>query len=335
MTTRTAGKAALVAAALSACAPTVMPQGPVAGPPTLDGGPPRLALVAADGARLPMRAWLPDGEPRAVVLALHGFNDYSNFFDEPGRFLARHGVAAYAYDQRGFGEAPFPGLWPGAPTLVDDLRAAAALLRTRHPGRPLFLLGESMGGAVILVAMTGPEPPAAEGVVLAAPAVWRQGIVGALHRGVLWLAAHTVPWLKVTGRDLGIRPSDNLEMLKALSRDPLVIKETRVDAIHGLMGLMDGAAAAAGAFRPPRVLLLYGEKDEIILKDPTRLMVTAMPAAPREGRRLAVYGNGWHMLLRDLQAEAVWRDIVAWIDDPAAPLPSGADARADGLLAGG
>ena len=40
---------------------------------------------------------------------------------------------------------------------------------------------------------------------------------------------------------------------------------------------------------------------------------------------IAVYADGYHMLLRDLQAETVWRDVLSWIGDPSAALPSGAD----------
>src|SRR5712671_3973249 len=69
-------------------------------------------LVAADGATLPLRRWLPEGRPRAVVLALHGFNDYSNAFAGAGAGWAKNGIATYAYDQRGFGAAPGRG---GAP----------------------------------------------------------------------------------------------------------------------------------------------------------------------------------------------------------------------------
>src|SRR6266487_195279 len=35
------------------------------------------AFIAPDGAQLPLRKWLPKGQPKAVVLALHGFGDYS------------------------------------------------------------------------------------------------------------------------------------------------------------------------------------------------------------------------------------------------------------------
>src|SRR6185312_7174511 len=66
-------------------------------------------LVASDGAHLPLRFWLPEDKPRAVILALHGFNDYSEAFALPAAQWAKDGIATYAYDQRGFGAAPERG----------------------------------------------------------------------------------------------------------------------------------------------------------------------------------------------------------------------------------
>src|SRR5689334_4969782 len=112
-------------------------------------------LIADDGARLPLRVWLPEGRPRAMILALHGFNDYSNAFAGPAAQWAKEGIATFAYDQRGFGQAPMRGRWPGAAVLAGDLATASRLLREHHPGVPLYLLGESMGGAVVITAITG------------------------------------------------------------------------------------------------------------------------------------------------------------------------------------
>src|SRR5205814_80154 len=66
-------------------------------------------FVTADGTVLPLRQWLPAGPVKAVILALHGFNDYSNAFEGPGDAWAKRGIATYAYDQRGFGAAPERG----------------------------------------------------------------------------------------------------------------------------------------------------------------------------------------------------------------------------------
>src|SRR3546814_13687678 len=61
-----------------------------------------------------------DGPPAAIILALHGFNDYSRSFEAPAAYWADRGIATYAYDQRGFGQTPHRGLWPGAARLIAD-----------------------------------------------------------------------------------------------------------------------------------------------------------------------------------------------------------------------
>jgi alpha-beta hydrolase superfamily lysophospholipase len=95
---------------------------------------------------------------------------------------------------------------------------------------------------------------------------------------------------------------------------------------------MDQALAAAPRLDVP-ALLLYGEKDEIVPLEPTLQLWRSLPAAAADEQRIALYADGWHMLLRDLNADVVIADIAAWIADPAASLPSGADDRALALLA--
>jgi acylglycerol lipase len=320
----------------AACAPHLAPPGPglhalgLAGPRLTDD-----AFVTDDGLTLPLRIWRPnDAVPKAVILALHGFNDYSNAFEDAGAYWAKRRIAVYAYDQRGFGAGLNHGLWAGSGPMIDDLVTAARLLRARYPHTPLYLLGDSMGGAVILAAAGSDTPPPADGVILAAPAVWARETMPLSYRIALWLGSHTIPWATVTGRGLKIQASDNIEMLRALGRDPLVIKATRIDAIHGLVDLMDQGLAAAPHLKLP-ALLLYGAKDEIVPEDPTLDLWESLPEADRRDQRCALYNNGWHMLLRDLEGKVVWNDIADWIADPAAPLPSGADKRALARLNGG
>lgn len=294
--------------ALAACAPRLQLPGPALGEPRLNP----TSIITSDGAELPLHQWPATGPAKAVLLALHGFNDYGAFIGGAAGHFAEHGVQVYAYDQRGFGRGPHPGIWPGKDAFADDLATAARLLRRRHPGLPLYLLGASMGGAVIMSAMVKDSPPVADGVILAAPAVWGRRTMPFYQRWALALSAHTLPWLKLSGRGLKIKPSDNIEMLRALGRDPLIIKETRVDTIWGLVNLMDAALAAAPRFQA-KALILYGENDEVIRQAPTDLMLASLPAAAKPRQILKRYPKGYHMLMRDLQGDAVWRDIVAWM----------------------
>ncbi len=269
------------------------------------------SYISADGYRHPLRHWAAES-PQAVLIALHGFNDYHHFIADMAAYLRQRGISVLAYDQRGFGDTAGRGLWHGGERLAQDAAQFIRLVAERFPDLPIYLLGESMGGAVSILAHTrfGPLPLA--GTVLAAPAVWGRETMPWYQRWALWLGAHTLPAMTLTGEGLDIRPSDNRDMLRALGRDPWVIKATRIDALYGVTNLMDAALAAAADYRA-RTLLLYGARDEIIPKPPLRRFVAELPEVGSGLQQLVLYPQGFHMLMRDLQAERVWGDIAAWI----------------------
>ncbi len=313
------------------CTPVVLPAGPALRAPALA----EEAVIAADGATLPLRRFAPEGPPRGVLLALHGFNDHAgNFLADSIGALNEAGLLVYAFDQRGFGRAPNRGYWPGAETLADDASAAARLLRARHPGLPFHLLGESMGAAVAILA-SAREPPPVDGYVLLTPALFSRDAMNGVMRGGLWLISRTIPVMGFSGGVGGIVASDNPAALRRLGRDPLVIRTTRVDSAVGLVDLMDQAVAALPACcrgaqgAPVPVLVLVGAQDRIVPQHASRAALRRAPP----GLRLGVYPEGFHLLLADRNRAEVARDILGFLADPAAPLPSAADARAADWLA--
>ena len=284
-------------------------------------------VLANDGYRLPLYRQVPEDSPRAVVLALHGFGDYSAAFKPMGDVLAPAGIAMYAYDQRGFGATEQPGIWAGQARMVADVDMVARLLRQRYLETPLYLVGKSMGGAMAMVAVTGSHPPPVDGVVLIAPAVWGWETMPWYQRWGLRLLGRVAPGLELTGnaaQRLGIRPTDDPELSRALSRDPLVQKRARVDTLVGLTRLMD-AALEASAQLPGPALLLYGEQDQIIPPRPVCQLLERLPERRDSPWRMALYPRGFHMLTRYTGATLTHQDLAAWLLDSRAPLPSGAE----------
>lgn len=308
-------------ASLSACTPMVQ----TAGVPELSFQGPSLqadSFTAADGVRLPLTVWAAQGEPKAVIIALHGMNDYANAFHLAGPWWANRGITTYAYDQRGFGRAPHRGVWPGPALMTDDVRVLTALVRRRHPGAIVTVMGHSMGGAVAIAAFASDNPPDADRLVLVAPGVWGWSRQALPNRLVLWTAAHIMPGRRVAAPSWlarRIRASDNIEVLRAMGQDRNMIFDTRIDAIFGLVQLMQIADRNIGKVKAP-VLYLHGAKDQII--PPKAAFHAAAKLKPTD--RSAYYAEGWHLLERDLQAQKVWADIEAFVLDPQAPLPSGA-----------
>lgn len=267
------------------------------------------AFITRDGLHLPLREW-DAKKPIAVLIALHGMSDYSEAYDMPGPWWADHGITTIAYDQRGFGHAPNYGIWAGGDVMRMDLNDCVEAARAKYPGLPVFVIGESMGGAELLSALASQRPPGIDGAILAAPAVWSRDDMPASYRVALWIGAHAIPWVHVSGNGLHILASDNIPELRKLARDPFFQHDARVDQVYGLVNMMDAAhEAAAKLSDPPPILLLHGEKDQIVPLAATHETIAAL------GNHADVrdYPNGYHMLMRDLDRETVWKDVSDWI----------------------
>lgn len=315
-------------ASLSGCAPLVLrpeANGVPSGFPRFQGD----TFVSFDGAHLPLSSWIPPGQVRRVLVALHGMNDYAMAFQDDGPVFAAQSVATYAYDQRGFGRGPHRGLWAGRELLAADLKSAVQAARRAHPGVPVDVLGHSMGGAVAITAFSDSDPPEADGLVLAAPAIWGWDAQPPLNRIALWLSAHITPGAHLSPPAWVARKyqsSDNIPVLIRMGRDPNLLFSTRVDAVYGLVGLMQDAADRIGSVRAP-ILYLYGANDRFVPSEPTRAAVRRL----KPSDRTAFYPDGWHLLLRDLHGDRVRADILAWLENHQATLPSGSLSIEEGL----
>lgn len=304
---------------LAACSPVVVPAGERSAAPRLTAD----SYVAADGTALPLAVWPAAGgeAPTAVILGLHGFGDYRDAFEDPAKIWSAAGITTYAYDQRGFGKSPSRGRWPGTQTLVDDAVAVARLVRARHPGVPFYVVGESMGGALALVAADrGLET---DGLVLSAAAVRSREALGPLASAGLWFFAHTIPWMPAGPTSIDFRPTDNPKTIEKLQKDPLMLRQPRFDMGYGLVDLMDAARDAAEKVQLP-YMMLHGMGDRLVPTDSVKSVIEVMP--PRSDSKLAFYKNGYHLLMRDKDGPKVAVDIAAWISNHEAALPSGADA---------
>ncbi|CAN5278636.1 alpha/beta hydrolase [soil metagenome] len=322
---------ALAALALASCtAPFV--QSPLT--PAVDFSGPRIedaprpgaqgAFVVQDGSRLPFLHYAPaDGHPWATIVALHGMNDHDASFRLAGPWWAEHGIEVWAFDQRGFGQAPGRGAWPGEVLLSQDLRTITALVRARRPEAILAVVGESMGGSVAAAAFGSDTPPDADRVVLLSPGVWGWSSQTPLNRTALWIAARALGDLAVEPPNFiasHIVASDNTLELIRNGRDPQSLLSTRFDTISGLVDLMESASQRIGLIRAP-VILMYGGHDQVVEPGPMRTALIRAGSPPN--LRTAFYDDGWHLLDRNLGAERMYRDVEAYLRDASAPLPSG------------
>ena len=281
-----------------------------------------------DGARQPYRLYPAKGKVKEVVLALHGYTDSRDGWEILASYLNPHGIEIYAPDLSSFGASKNRGYWPGTKTLVDESRDEAEQLRARYPHTPLYIMGESMGGAIGLLLGASANPPPVDGYVLSAPAVWGGTAMDPLFKETLRVANFFAPGKRLTGQSAHIKASDNLAALIAFGEDPLTIHAPRLDNIEGLVRLMGHAQAACRRFNQ-KALILYGGKDQLVPKEAMRACWQAIPTqAPV---MLAFYPPDYHLIPRDLERAVPSADILAFLEGRG--LPSSAPSLATVFLA--
>ena len=206
--------------------------------------------------------------------------------------------------------------------MVQDIKAMVKLIGARHPGVPLYLAGESMGGALVL-ATAGPDTEV-EGLILVAPALRSRDTLGPLLTGGMTFLAHAVPWFPSGPTSIDFQPTDNPDTIEKMRKDPMILRNMRFDLGYGLLEAMDAAKEAAPAVAKP-YLMQHGLGDRLVPLTSVQSAIEIMPR--RDDSHLAFYREGFHMLLRDKKGAVVAKDVVAWINDKNAALPSGADVE--------
>lgn len=106
---------------------------------------------ASDGVRIVGWDRPAEGREWAVVALVHGMGEHAGRYRELAEALAAEGVATVAFDQRGHGRSGGPkGHSPSYGLLMESVGEVLRQAAARHPGVPVFLMGHSMGGNLVL-----------------------------------------------------------------------------------------------------------------------------------------------------------------------------------------
>ncbi|MFL5403582.1 MAG: alpha/beta hydrolase [Gemmatimonadales bacterium] len=264
----------------------------------------------AGGLRLYYQAWIPPTDNRrAVVVNLHGLGDHSGLYPHLADHLPARGIVLYGFDMRGNGRSPgqraYVRHWD---EYRGDLRAFVDSVREWQPDLPLFLLGNSLGGLVVLDYALH-YPVGIAGVIAAAAPLGEVGVPS---------------FLMTMGRIMSVvfpRFSLNVGMdLNGLARDPAVVEAVLADPLfhrRGTARLSTEVTAAirrvqemAGQLAVP-LLLLHGSDDRMVPPQGSRSFFAKVRQADREYRE---YLGGYHGLFADLNHEEVLRDLERWVD---------------------
>jgi alpha-beta hydrolase superfamily lysophospholipase len=256
------------------------------------------------------QAWTPPAKPfRAALVNLHGLGDHSGLYPNVASYFPAHGTAVYAYDMRGNGRSP------GQRAYVErweeyrgDLHAFLLKLRKWERGVPLFVMGNSLGGLVVLDYVLH-HPEGIQGVIAAAPVLGSVGVPPLLMRLGRVMSRVWPRFSLRVGMDLSGLARDSAVVEAALS-DPLFHRRGTARLSTEVTRAIERVHAAAGKLSVP-LLLLHGSEDRMVLPDGSRRFFASVRFPDRE---FLEYPGGYHGLFADWGHEKVLEDVERWID---------------------
>jgi alpha-beta hydrolase superfamily lysophospholipase len=266
-------------------------------------------FVGVGGVSLFRQVWRAADPVRAVLVNIHGLGDHSGLYPTLVEHFQSRGITVHAMDLRGNGRSggqrAYVERWE---EFRGDLHRFLELVREEEVGRPVFLLGNSLGGLIVLDYALH-HPDGLRGVIAASPPLGRLGVPApllALGR----VFSRVWPRFSVrTGMDLS-----------GLARDPVVTQTVLADPLFHRMGTarlstevvatIARVQAAAPDFPLP-LLVLHGSEDRMVPPEGSREFMARVGQPDRELRE---YAGAYHVLFADLGYERVLTDVERWIE---------------------
>ncbi|MCC7530080.1 MAG: alpha/beta fold hydrolase [Candidatus Melainabacteria bacterium] len=291
-------------------------------PPGYSGDPTSLlyntqpaAVVPKQQQAAPCRSWVnPAEKPVAILLCIHGLGLQSNSYEFFGTEQSKRGLAVYAIDVRGFGS----WMKAGGKTQVNfndclaDIKQAAESIRAANPGIPLYILGESMGGAIALRAASM-YPDLIDGLISSVPAGERfnQGKTSAK----VFLNLLSGFNLANVGGDLVNQATQNAKLKYKWQQDPLARLNLTPQELIQFQDFMNSNHDAARKLTDMPVLFVQGNGDQLVKPEGTWELFNSV--AVKDKSFFAVPGE--HLIFEEAQTQdAAVRDqnfrvISSWL----------------------
>jgi len=273
------------------------------------------------GYRLFYRCWPAHGRiTRAVLVAFDGMGSDAKQFRPIGEYLAPRAIAFFALDLpgQGFSEGPRSD-WTRLPGLVDGVDDVILYLNQRYPDAPMYLLGESIGGSLVLQLAAGrSHPPNLAGLILASPELVPTRLTAGSRWSGAWtflgqvpyfLFASKAPSVDITGREkLVARTPD---VYRRSMQDPLRNHRVSVRTLVAVLALIARSPELAKRTTLP-TLVLQASCDLVNDPEAAASLVTCLATGDKE---LVYFEGAAHGLFYDPDTPRVLRVIGDWLDD--------------------
>lgn len=266
------------------------------------------SLTAADGTLLSLYEWRV-ADPKLTVALVHGYAEHARRYAHVAKVFNEAGISVVALDLRGHGRSQ--GARGHVERFEDYHQDVDVLLAKADEGRPLFMLGHSMGGLLTADYLLSGKGQAVRGAILSSPYLGLALEVGGLKLGAARLLSRALPKVSMPSGLKGEDLTRDPEMVKIHDEDDLNFPTANARWFTESSAAMERVHSQASQLAKP-LLLLYAGSDRVASADATDRFAAQLTVADREVERL---GGFYHEILNEPPAErnAVMARMTAWL----------------------
>jgi alpha-beta hydrolase superfamily lysophospholipase len=264
----------------------------------------------AAGAKLHLQKWLPDDDPKAMILLVHGYAEHAGRYQYFAEHCVGKGYAVFAIDHWGHGQSDgIPGYVPDFSVFHDGVNQLLACAKQDFPELPVMLVGHSMGGLISATYLLSQQSKFTA-CVLSGPAIKAAEEPSAFLKAISGFLSRFFPKLGVIELD----PN-------GVSRDPQVVADYLADPLvyNGKMGArlaaemlknMTKIQENAGQITLP-MLLLHGGKDSLAAAEGSKFLDSHISSSDKT---LIIYPELFHEIFNEPEKGKVLNDMTDWLD---------------------
>ncbi|MEH1871392.1 alpha/beta hydrolase [Nostoc sp.] len=269
------------------------------------------------GLDLYYQSWHPEGKVRAILAIVHGLGGHSDRYNNIVQHLIPKQYAVYALDLRGHGRSSgqrgYINAWS---EFCEDLAAFLELIQAENPGCPIFLLGHSLGGVIVLdyILRHPQQASILQGAIALAPSL---GKVGVSPIRVLLGKMLSRVWPRFTlntGIDLSAGSRDQ-QVLAASAQDTLRHTLATARLATEFFATLDWINAHATDWQLP-LLILHGGADRVALPAGSDIFYQRLNY--KDKLRIE-YPGAYHEIQSDLNYREVLADLEDWLEQHLPP----------------
>ena len=266
-------------------------------------------FTGCKGLNLYYQCWLPEADPRAILLVVHGLAEHSGRYTNLINHFVPKGYAIYALDQRGHGKSD--GLRSHVERFseyLDDLKTFFDIVRSEHHDNKIFLVGHSLG-ALVATAYSVRHQQDLAGLIVSAVIIKAGASVTPVHRAAARILSVLLPKMGVTVIDASAISQDKA-VVDAYVNDPLVYRgKIRARVGAELLSTVRRMPSEMPQINLP-ILIMHGTADRLSNPEGSQILYDTVGS---NDRTLKLYDGFYHEIFNEPGHKQVLADTEEWI----------------------